>query len=97
MSKSDHIHKYQEVDIGVNKEYLVWKCADPDCPTPGHYLIPALVENRKSICFKCDKELILTKAMMSRKKPLCPFCREGVSRPSEDIIKNMLANMKIAK
>lgn len=93
---TDHIHKYQEVDIGVNKEYLVWKCAHPECPKPGHYLRPMLVENRKSICFKCDKEFVLTKALMSRKKPICPYCKEGVSRPDREMIDKILANMKNA-
>jgi hypothetical protein len=72
MASQNHVHRYERVDIGVNKKYEVYKCTLPDCP---HYISEALVVGRKSICWRCGNVFTIQKNLLF-KKPHCSDCIE---------------------
>jgi hypothetical protein len=75
--RDSHVHKYKRVDAGVNKKYIVYSCADPDCPRSGHYLIPKLVIGKKSRCCSCDDEFVMTSKSATLTNPKCLKCSTG--------------------
>lgn len=66
-----HIHQYKRADIGVSKEYIVYRCVLPDC---GHYLVPNLVEGRECLCPRCGDTFIIEKSHLSLANPHCDNC-----------------------
>jgi predicted RNA-binding Zn-ribbon protein involved in translation (DUF1610 family) len=66
-----HIHQYKRADLGVNKEYIVYRCTLPDC---GHYLVPKLVEGKESLCPRCGEVFIIEKSHLSLANPHCDNC-----------------------
>jgi hypothetical protein len=72
MGSKNHVHKYQRVKLKPSGK-IVYKCMLPDC---SHYTRAELVAGKKSICWTCPNEFVLTKALLSqRAKPTCPSCR----------------------
>lgn len=70
-------HKYHRVDMGYNK---VWACALEDCT---HYMPKHLefqMKNRKSLCWKCGDEFVLTAGAMLKEYPMCPLCSDDTSK-----------------
>jgi len=65
-----HIHKYKRIEWGDNKT-LVWRCMMENC---AHYLHEPMVEGKRSVCWKCGKPFIMTKAHLMRVKPKCDAC-----------------------
>ena len=64
-----HVHKYHRLRIGKN-EYEIYKCALAGCT---HYVQAELVVGRKSICWRCGNEFIIT-GKLRHKKPHCEDC-----------------------
>lgn len=75
-----HTHRYERVDIGVNKEYIVYRCSLPDCH---HYLPETLVVGKKTICWRCGAEFILTRNLLFKK----PHCENCIERKIDDATK----------
>ncbi len=75
-----HTHRYERVDIGVTKEYFVYRCTLPDC---SHYLPEALVVGKKSKCWRCGEEFVLTKNLLFKK----PHCENCIERKTDDATK----------
>lgn len=75
-----HTHRYERVDIGVSKEYFVYRCTLPDC---SHYLSESLVIGRKAICWRCGEEFVLTKNLLFKK----PHCEDCIERKTDDATK----------
>ena len=71
MGKNNHVHRYERADIGVDKKYIVYRCNLPDC---GHYLTPAMVKGKKSICNRCGEEMTMDALALSLAKPHCQDC-----------------------
>lgn len=81
MPSKKHIHKYRKV-IQQPSGRIIWKCDLPDC---SHYTTPELAAGKTSICFTCDEEFVLTKALMSQRvKPSCINCRRGNKKPRRE-------------
>lgn len=81
MPKKKHTHKYRRVTQQPSGR-IIWKCELPDC---SHYTTPELVAGKKSICWTCEQEFVLTKALMSqRAKPTCLNCRRGNKKPRRE-------------
>lgn len=83
MASIKHTHKYKYVNIGkIDKPNKVYACTKADCT---HYM-PAnsekLLIGKKTICWQCLKETILTPDMISRHvvKPRCYDCRTGSTK-----------------
>lgn len=77
MRSKNHVHKYQRVKQKPSGR-TIWKCGLPDC---SHYTTPELAVGKKSICWGCEEEFVLTKALMSQKvKPKCNKCRRKSTR-----------------
>lgn len=80
MATIKHTHKYKYVNIGkVDKPRYVYACSKPDC---SHFMpenSEKLLIGKKTICWQCLKETILTPDMISRHivKPRCYDCRTG--------------------
>lgn len=85
---SDHVHKYYRTELGktrvVRKDgkrylekkpgYPVFKCALPGCP---HFIARELAIGRKSVCWKCNGEMVLNMENTTLKKPTHKECRRG--------------------
>ena len=70
--KHDGPHKYQLVDIGRNKKYLVYRCMLPNCT---HYLPHRnLIIGKESLCSNCSRQFIIGKDE-TLVKPVCHICR----------------------
>lgn len=81
MASKKHTHKYKKV-IQKPSGRTIWACALPDC---SHYTTPELVVGKKSICFTCDEEFVLTKALMSQRvRPSCAPCRFKNAKPRQE-------------
>lgn len=60
----EHVHKYIRARMG--KDYIIFKCALPGCT---HYISKVVAEGRRSICWVCGNEMVLTKPALDLKKP----------------------------
>lgn len=78
-----HTHRYERVDIGVSKEYLVYRCTLPDC---SHYLPESLVVGKKSICWRCGAEFVIRKDLLFKK----PHCEDCIERKTDETTKERL-------
>lgn len=67
-----HVHKYKRVILSERTGAVVFKCQIPGCK---RFLARNLVIGEKSICWKCDGELVLTTENTSLAKPTHPECR----------------------
>jgi formylmethanofuran dehydrogenase subunit E len=85
--KYEHTHKYQRVTFG-NKGNYILRCMIVDC---SHFLQPAMAVNRKSICWSCNHEFILSSLAVTREKPICQECVERRARSSQ------LSNLSVAE
>lgn len=95
-SKEEHVHRYKRVDAGVNRKYLVYSCADPNCPKGTHYLTPKIVVNRKTICWGCEKATPMTKEMASMANPKCVLCRNSKNvNDVLDLVQGILEGKKV--
>ena len=74
MPNPKHIHQYHRVDIGKNKSYPVYACADPYCL---HYIhSERQIVGKASICWGCRQEFIIQRDSRGKlaKKPKCQDC-----------------------
>ena len=80
--KSDHVHRYELVDIGVKAPYVVGRCTFPDCT---HYLPKKLLRGRRSVCEQCHEPFVIpTRESRICVRPLCASCR-GKKRRKDDV------------
>jgi hypothetical protein len=80
------IHKYFRKKVG-DKRRVIYACAVPGCT---HYLEPAMVKNKMSICWNCEQPFIMPdKLQLINSKPWCEDCKEGrkKKKPDEAITK----------
>lgn len=77
-----HTHKYHKVEVSGSK---VWACALPDC---NHYM-PKHMENmvvgKKTYCWGCGEETILSPDNMKMDLPLCYECSHGLPSNSTKV------------
>lgn len=85
----EHVHKYKRVIMGgkriVLKDgkkyierapgYMVYKCVLPGC---AHYVPRELAEGRKSVCWRCGGELVMTNRNLWQVKPVHRECTRSV-------------------
>lgn len=72
-TKNDgHIHKYKRVILSEKTGAKVFKCQVPGCT---RFLARELVVGEKSVCWNCEKELILSMENTSLAKPTHIECR----------------------
>lgn len=74
------VHQYVRKELKrkmTDEPYVIFRCMIPGCT---HYLREELAEGQKSICNRCGKDFILTKAAMELKKPHCVECTRGYKR-----------------
>jgi hypothetical protein len=71
-----HTHKYFRDDIGIKKSYIVYRCAVPDCY---HYIPENQIIGRKSICFRCGDEFVVSHLLA---KQTCPNCDSVRGNPN---------------
>ncbi len=88
-----HIHKYKRVKLGKDKTFITYRCMLPDC---SHYIEQKLVVGRKSLCWKCDEPVIITKdknGVQARPthRPYCPG-KENLVEQNE-IVKESVEDM----
>jgi len=85
---ANHIHKYKKIDLGTDKEYLVYKCMHPAC---SHYIPIALAEGKLCECNRCGEPMIITKVTLNGSnggpmaKPHCNDCIERKKVKDEDV------------
>jgi hypothetical protein len=65
---NDHTHKYKKQKLG---EQIIFRCMLPNC---SHYVLAELISGRATICWRCDKETIITPQMAKQTKPHCRDC-----------------------
>lgn len=70
-----HIHKLTRVRLG--NDYIVYKCTE--CP---RVVRQELVIGEKTICWRCQREMMMTVKSAKLKKPHHPECtlKDGRSR-----------------
>ncbi len=67
----DHVHKYKKVPYGKG---VIYRCAVPRCT---HFVYPALLYGRESVCWKCGKAFVINRNNTSvypsymTEKPVC--------------------------
>jgi hypothetical protein len=100
-----HTHKYRLVRMGNT---MVWACGQSDC---NHYMPPnmeAMVEGKKTECWDCGKETIMSVERMefgmdmNEGRVLCENCmnkRQGIEIPISELeelsdIDTILAKMR---
>lgn len=66
-----HTHKYEKIKWGTNKT-IIWKCALVDC---SHYLHVEFILGKKSICWKCGNQFLMTYSKLLRNRPKCDKCQ----------------------
>jgi hypothetical protein len=107
MPSYDHTHKYYKSYIGWGKNRkIVYRCALPKCP---HYVHEVGAILKASICWRCNKEFVLPKAIsLLTSKPWCPDCaklrkktkdeapvyEERVSPDLDSFIKDLIGGKK---
>lgn len=84
-----HVHRYERVNIGVNKEYIVYRCNLPKC---SHYLTPELVKDKLTLCNRCGSEMIMDAFALSLAKPHCHDCTERKNK-NVDKIKDLIGEL----
>jgi hypothetical protein len=67
--------RYKKFLVKSDKGTIVYKCVLPRC---NHFIAKALVQGRESICWVCEKPVIITTEMMNLVKPRHFQCRSGV-------------------
>jgi hypothetical protein len=72
MPSKKHTHKYRRYVRG-NWKTSRYACADPDCYKVGR---PGLLLGKKSICWNCGQEFILTRDNLETAKPKCINCAD---------------------
>lgn len=70
-TKKDHIHKLKRVIYKSGNR--VFFCALPDCTFK---INPALALGKRSICWRCGKDFILTDYCLRLAKPHCENCHK---------------------
>jgi len=78
-----HTHRYERVNIGVEKDYYVYRCTLPDC---AHYVPETLVVGKKAICWRCGEEFVLRKDLLFKK----PHCENCIERKTDEATKEKL-------
>jgi len=73
MSQNHKVHKYQRIILG-SKGYKVMKCLLPNCP---HFIRIELAIGKLCICWRCNKEFVLTQKHLRMKKPHCEDCTKS--------------------
>lgn len=91
--KIDHVHKYRKMNIAVKpgKKYFVYQCV-LDC---SHYVPEKLINGKKSLCWKCNKEFIIKNPNQVKLK--CADCSTNKEINDEELdkIKNILKNVGV--
>ena len=82
-----HVHKYIRRNIGANKPYYVYACAD-SC---SHYIMEKLIAGKKSRCWSCDQIFVIKKKGVT--KPTCESCRKA--RAGESDVENLLKGIGV--
>lgn len=87
--KQTHVHKYYLTQLGGERigrnekgkkilikteGYPIFKCANEGCT---HYIQRILASGRRSICWKCNEEMIMKSYNISEKKPHHRECRKS--------------------
>jgi len=67
-----HIHKYHKVND-------VWACAFSDCTHFMPHNVASSVPGKKSKCWECGDEFILTLKNMRKDEPICNNCELGLN------------------
>lgn len=74
MSRSRHNHVYKRVNLGKDKEYIVYKCIKPGC---SHFVREELILDRVAECPECEGIFTIKKPNLSRKVLIiCLPCRK---------------------
>ena len=73
-NKTKHIHKYELVDIGINRIINTYRCADSDCT---HYMPQHLLKRTLlSRCWSCDGIMEIDTKENTRMHPWCQECSD---------------------
>lgn len=89
------IHKYYRVVLGKLKDYIVYKCALPNC---SHFVQRELAVNRQSLCWKCERPFILSLRDLTLAKPICKDCKvpkeeKVVENKTTELLRRMNINI----
>jgi hypothetical protein len=91
-SRRHPVHRYQRFRLKQSGK-VVYRCMIPGCT---HYLFEEFALGQKSICNRCDKEFVMTRAAMDLKKPHCLECTRGYKKKDEpskpqtaDVLQNL--------
>lgn len=79
-----HIHKYQKVILGRNKDYVLYKCMIPSCT---HNLQPELMLGIEAMCYDCGTTFTINSRADLIERLKCLDCRKGPDVDSFDILK----------
>lgn len=93
MSAIKHTHIYVFFETRKGMDY--YKCDDPHCT---HVAPRNLIVGKASVCSACrNSELILTWAILRRRRPKCLECANTKEakdfRHTKDVMKNLLEEM----
>lgn len=75
-AKQQHVHKFKKLRYKSGNE--IFFCALPDC---SQKINPALALGKKSICWRCGEEFIMSEYALRLAKPHCEGCHKGKKHP----------------
>src|SRR5688500_15107948 len=76
-----HTHQYKKVRLSKGGAF-VYRCMLSDCP---HYISPALILGKSSICPSCHESFVIDKYASQRTFPICETCRAKKNPSSVDL------------
>ena len=78
-----HTHKYRRSALGT-KRWKIYKCVLPGCT---YYIDAKLIENRISICWRCNDPFVIDKRLSELAKPHCHDCTDRKKKPDENVLR----------
>lgn len=79
MPAKNHIHTYERISGEKTPRY---KCADPDC---SHVVVKNYLPGKRSKCWGCGQEFILTKADLKLARPHCGCLKNNPRNDKQEV------------
>jgi formylmethanofuran dehydrogenase subunit E len=84
--KPKHLHEYMRSIANKN----IYRCVDPDCT---HYQSREFLEGKRARCYKCKREMLLTKNQLKNRVPVCTECTKSKAGKRIRGVKDLLTEI----
>src|SRR6187399_203489 len=84
--KPKHLHEYMRSVVNKN----IYRCVDPDCT---HYQSREFLEGKRARCYKCKREMLLSKGQLKNRVPVCTECSKSKAAKRVKDVRNFLTEI----